>query len=238
MAFKEKLMFFTDKMSVIHELIQQHSFILKRSYAKSILGMDLDFFSVDGSNKKYKYFMHNNNVGYPCNRLTERTIELALADEWLANCPESWEIGAVSPYYWPKRVQNIIDPTDSHPQVNYHGSIFDFDVSGKDLLSISTIEHVGLSQYGLEEKIDAVHALEKISAEARNFLITIPVGWNKVLDDFIFSGGAKNECNVRFFIRNKYELWEPASSKYARLPYAGKKPWANAVVVLERGNYL
>lgn len=231
-------MLFDDTKKVILELVEQQSYMLKRFYAKNILGMDLEFFSVDGSSKKYKYFIHNHNFGYPCSRLTERTIELALADEWLNNCPESWEIGAVSPYYWPKRVQNVVDPTDSHPQVNYHGSLFDFDISGKDLLLISTIEHIGQSQYGLEEKADAVQSLEKISAEARNYLITIPVGWNNLLDDFVFSGGAKNLCNVRFLIRNKYELWEPVSSKYARLPYAGKKPWANAVVVLERGNYL
>jgi len=231
-------MFFNDKIKIALELLEQQSYLLKRSYAKNILGMNVEFFSIDGSDKMYKYFIHNHNLGYPCRRYSERTIELALADEWLNNCPNSWEIGAVSPYYWPKRVQNVIDPTDPHPQVNYHGSLFDFDFSGKDLLLISTIEHIGQSQYGLEEMVDAVRAFEKIAVEANNFLITVPIGWNNLLDDFVFSGGANDLCNVFFLVRNRFELWESVPSKYARLPYAGKKPWANSVAILERGNKL
>jgi hypothetical protein len=231
-------MLFNDKLKLIPELVEQQSYILKRFYAKHFLEMDLESFSLEGYDKKYRYFNHSHNMGFPCRRFTERTIELALADEWLNNNPDAWEIGAVSPYYWPKRVLNVIDPTDTHPQVNFHGSLFDFDLSGKDLLLISTIEHIGQSQYGLEEKVDAVQALEKISAEANNYLITFPVGWNNLLDDFVFSGGAHDLCNVCFLVRNKYELWEPAPSKHARLPYGGKKNWANSVAILERGNKL
>jgi len=231
-------MLFSDKKKIILELLEQQKYLLKRFYARNILRMDLEYFSFEGSDKKYKYFIHNYNMGYFCRRYSERTVELALADEWLNICPDSWEIGAVTPYYWPKRVLNVIDPTDTHQLVNYHGSLFDFDLSGKDLLLISTIEHIGQPQYGLEEKVDAVQALEKIAAEADNFLISFPVGWNSLLDDFVFSGGADGLCNVRFLARNKYELWESIPSKYARLPYAGGKPWANSVAILERGNNL
>lgn len=219
----------------IMELFEQQVFLLKRFYARQVLDMDLEFFFLDNSGRKYKYFNHSYNLGHYCRRYTERTVELALADEWLKIYPDSWEIGAVTPYYWPNRVGNIVDPTDKHPQVNCRFSLLDIDLTDKNLLSISTIEHIGQLQYGLAEDANAIQALQKIASESNNFLITFPVGWNAVLDDFIFTGGARGFCNVHFLSRNRYELWDSVPAESARLPYGGKRMWANSVVILHRG---
>lgn len=63
------------------------------------------------------------------------------------------------------------------------------DLSGKNVLCISTIEHIATGDYGVE--INAAEspllALKKILNEASNSLITFPVGVNAELDDY-FSG--------------------------------------------------
>ena len=70
----------------------------------------------------YKLFCHTHNCGWPPFRMTERSVELALADEWLTTKDNVIEIGAVTPYYWPKRISNVVDPTDSHELVNIKAS--------------------------------------------------------------------------------------------------------------------
>jgi hypothetical protein len=219
-------------------LYRQICYIFNRYYANVVLGNNLEFFELTDSTNKYKYFYHNHNLGYHCLRYTERIIELSLANEWLEKCPDSWEIGAVTPYYWPKRVKWIVDPTDKHPQVSHRISMFDLDFTGKDVLMISTLEHIGSCEYGIDEEFNSIQAFLKISNEARNYLITFPIGWNALLDEFVLSGKSDSYCKVRYLVRNKYELWNSTTRDFARMPYGKKKHWANSVVILEKGDIL
>jgi len=77
-------------------------------------------------------------------------VELAVADRWLnqQHIANVVEVGAVTPYYWPGRVHHVVDPTDAHPGVTVRESIFDVSLVGKTVLSVSTIEHIGLGAYG------------------------------------------------------------------------------------------
>ena len=76
------------------------------------------------SGKEFNYFYHSYNCGWPP-YVTERSVELALADFWLDHIDPSdvIEIGAVTPYYWPGRVSSIVDPCDSHPAVTLRQSV-------------------------------------------------------------------------------------------------------------------
>ncbi len=148
--------------------------------------------------KAYTLFTHNMNCGWPPFRMTERSVELSIADEWIDDHDDIFEIGAVTPYYWPGRISNIVDPTDKHALVNIRKCLFEVDVSGRNVLSISTIEHVGQTEYGLKkDKYLAISALERLTSQANDFLITIPVGWNKHLDAHLFS--EDNKKNFKQF---------------------------------------
>lgn len=192
----------------------------------------------------YSYYFHRFNAGWPPERCTERIVELSVADRWLANgeTEDLVEIGAVTPYYWPGRISRVVDPADSHPAVTERKSLFDMDLTGKSVLSISTIEHVGLSQYGTDEQEsthDAINALKKISREASEFLITIPVGYNPTLDKYLFSDIEEDDQTQRYFLvrDGNYQWHEVLDKNQASIPYGGPD-WANSLVVLERGGRL
>jgi hypothetical protein len=192
--------------------------------------------------REYRYFFHYHNCGWPPSRCTERTVELALADSWLDRIdPEAvYEIGAVTPYYWPRRVPNVVDPADPHKLVTVRRSLFDLDLQGRDVLSISTLEHIGTGQYGLARAPgQAVAALRKILQEARNLLVTVPVGFNAVLDEALFTAAPQlADVALHFLVRQPDGLhWRQERDPLrARLPYG--EPWANSVAILERGTAL
>ena len=59
------------------------------------------------NDKEYFLFTHNINCGWPPFRMTERSVELHVADEWINNHNDIIEVGAVTPYYWPGRIKDI-----------------------------------------------------------------------------------------------------------------------------------
>jgi hypothetical protein len=200
---------------------------------------EYDSFSISDSEKRFEYFFHHFNCGFPGKRRTERTVELALADFWLEKVSNAWEIGAVTPYYWNGRIKEIIDPSDNHPNVTQRCSLFDVDFSDQNVISISTLEHVGENFYGLNEEATPAKAIKKIVKESNLMLATCPIGWNKQLDDFVFGEEIIDLCKIRFLVRNRDETWSPALKDEANRPYGGRKvDWANSLAILEKGSIL
>ena len=196
-------------------------------------------FSIAGSRNRFDYFHHSHNCGYPGKRKTERTVELALADYWLDRVLDPWEVGAVTPYYWPGRVREIVDPADRHERVTRRESLFNIDFTGKNVLSISTIEHIGESSYDLAEVADPVQALEKLASESKLMLVIIPIGWNAILDAYVLGGKMENSCKVRFVVRNRNETWSPRPRGRAYRAYGvNGLSWANSLAILEKGSVL
>jgi hypothetical protein len=211
---------------------------------------DIDYwygheFSFNG--RIYPLFAHRFNCGWPPRRMTERSVELALADAWLqqierrAEPQDVWEIGAVTPYYWPKRVPNVVDPYDSHPFANIRQSLFDISLTGRSVLSISTFEHIGVAEYGQQERPGlAIAAIEKLFLEASSFMVTVPIGYNQSLDDFLFSGVAQ-PAEIGFLMRPaRGNSWrqvgslEASKATYGPRAYDNPAGWANGLVILER----
>jgi hypothetical protein len=205
-----------------------------------------DTFRLAGATIAYPYYFHPHNCGMPGDRRrTERTVELALADVWLRRAHDPWEIGAVTPYYWPGRCRVVIDPADPHPAVTVRRSLLDVDLRGHDVLCISTVEHVGEARYGLAEQATPTAALEKILREGEGLLVTFPLGCKRPLDDLALGGGLDATCRVRFVVRGHDECWRPTVGETARQPYGtgwdpalGHEPWANSVAIVDRGGYL
>lgn len=181
-------------------------------------------------NKNLQLFEHNYNIGVLKNRMTERAFEMAIADKWLIGKTSVCEVGAVSPYYWPGRIQRVIDPYDPHEAVTDKASLFDTDYTNLDILSISTIEHVGTGDYNLSKNESAQDALEMIINQARTFLITIPLGYNKILDEYIYNNKDRFKDILSVYSRNIYDnRWK--RDPLIRNDYQYGPQWANSLAI-------
>lgn len=179
--------------------------------------------------KKYDLFEHPYNCGYIQERMTERSVELALAREFIDNCNDRiTEIGAVTPYYFYEgKISEIIDPTDIHARATAE-SLFDCNLKAKNVISISTVEHIGTSDYGMHERQNAADAIEKIIEEAESFLITAPLGYNGIVDQWV-ADHQKNEI-VKLLKRNINNHWEDITGNYEEIAYTHL--WANGLAVI------
>lgn len=178
------------------------------------------------------------NCGFRHNRMTERCLEMAIAKVWLTkNKKNVVEVGAVSPYYFSNLTHDVCDPSDTHGRVNLKTSMFNVDLKNKNVLSISTIEHIGTGEYGvpIDESESAILALEKIVNESQKCLITFPIGANKDLEQYVFQNQLPESVKISFFVRNSEDndfketkdINLVKSTKYGPIG-------ANAIVVIEK----
>ena len=121
----------------------------------------------------------------PSLRMTERSLEMAVADRWLKRIGHDRvvETGAVTPYDWPGRIAMVVDPYDPHPLVTHRTSLFGTDLSGLDVLrdlDAGTHRRGGLRPGRGEET--AVHALRRSRYPGE-----IPYGFNPAVDATLFS---------------------------------------------------
>ena len=145
---------------------------------------------------------------YNSPQTNERNIELPLAKYFIWKYRNHiTEIGAVTPYYYATN-HIIIDMNDTHPLVNFREDARGFDYTNRNILSISTLEHI---EKGYE-------LFKRIIETANNYLITIPVNFNKPFDKKI--NRIKED---RFFMRYKdtWELGGRFSKDYPYVPGRG-----------------
>lgn len=189
---------------------------------------------------RFPLFAHSHNCGHPTGIMSERSIELSLANIFLDTTPRdnAIEIGAVTPYYWPYRVLNICDPVDDHPRVNIRASYLDVSFRKKSILSLSTFEHIGQSDYGLpDDPALNRRAFEKLFDEAESFLVTVPGGYNQRMDDYLLGLDMKPKAaSLRHLLRVSGNHWvekaNPARSDL-RFSYG-----AYSLMVISRGSFL
>jgi hypothetical protein len=189
----------------------------------------------------YVVFCHTHNCGWPPSRMTERAVEVRLADRWLSHVlGPVIEIGAVTPYYWPSRVARVVDPADGHPLVTDRVSLFDIDTTGLNVLCLSTLEHIGSGEYGQPlDPIGPTKALAHLTANCRDYLITVPFGYNPDIDAAVF--GDASPVPAKFLMRSADgNDWRECSAHEARVPpsrRSGKDhfAYANGLAVMAKG---
>jgi hypothetical protein len=203
--------------------------------------IDLSF-SVNGH--KIRHYLVGKNINFPPFRMTERSIELALANIFIKQYGDSEvvEVGAVTPYYWPRRVKTIVDPYDAHSLVTHREDWTAHQGEYKAILSISTFEHIGLSDYGLNgdlKKSDL--ALNKLLNSDSDFLVTWPAAYNRYLDASVLRR-LPTLSNVQLFVwhrdtsGNKWRQIVEVNSITESCSYGPH--WANTLFVLYRGKGL
>lgn len=114
----------------------------------------------------------------------ERSVEVALG-RWFLSKFESniLEVGAVMPYYGSES-HKIIDLADEHPKSEKINAL-GYDYKDKNVLSISTIEHMMVKEYNNGSDKDSITFLNEVIASAPNYLITWGVGYNQFLDAYM-----------------------------------------------------
>ena len=185
--------------------------------------------------KYYELFEHPYNCFTHDVRMSERGVEVSLMKSWIDEInSDVVEIGAVSPYYFSdSRIVEVIDPADRHIKVTRHCSVFDVDLNGKNVLCISTLEHIGTGEYGLEEKENPINALNKILQESNHCLISFPYGYNEELD-----GWVEKNCTNDYFtimVRGLSNEWREKDFS-ATTPYRYKCAplYAFGLIIIEK----
>lgn len=201
--------------------------------------VDLACFPLDG--RPVPHFVHRHSAFHPPARMTERTIELALADIYLGAIGRGQvvEVGAVTPYYWPGRIGTVIDPVDEHELVTDRVGWSEWTGAGEPILSISTFEHIGAADYGLAaDPALARSALEKLLEGHETFLVTYPPGYNPDFDRLI-EDVDRSRPGWRILAWHR----GPRGNDWRQIDGAGLTPavrtygpaWANTVAALYRG---
>ncbi len=124
-------------------------------------------------------------LGYPSHAInSERVFEIPLlkyfVNKFTGN-PNFIEVGACSKHFM----------TVSHPIYDAQeiGAINEFaenlKYEGKHVLCISTLEHIGLGDFGLpRQPLHSITVLNMI-LDAETYLITFPIGQNTLLDYYV-----------------------------------------------------
>lgn len=93
------------------------------------------------------------------------------------------EVGCVMPYYG-RATHEIIDLADEHPSSRKVNAL-DMDYAGRNVLAISTLEHMHTREYSNGSDMDGVTCLTKILTSATNYCITFPTQYNDGLTAYL-----------------------------------------------------
>lgn len=179
------------------------------------------------------YCYATNNKAW-CN---ERKVEVPLGQWFLQKFGFNVvEVGSVMINYgWDMHI--IVDLSDPNPKVlNYNA--LDCDYNGRDVLSISTAEHMMKREYDNGSDEDSIRFVNMVAEQAKNYLITFPCGYNEFLDTHILNSAlprvilkrinAENEWEQDFDLRN---MNYPFAHCDGRVP-DGRWNNANAIVII------
>ena len=187
-------------------------------------------------NLDFEFYDHSHNTTI----LNERAIECSLAFDFIEKVKDFIEIGCVMPHYTDHK-QPCYDLTEKHINcINKDAS--ELDIKGKNILSISSIEHFGTQDYGMKgiDSKKGIEFLKKILSQCNKYFLTVPIGYNRDIDNFIFS----NVPNARFLSKDHNSTVNNWSEKTAKELTESEKSygakgntknygWANTVCIIE-----
>jgi SAM-dependent methyltransferase len=184
-------------------------------------------FTLDG--RDYRYCWDRTGT-WRSERAVELPVAIAAAQE--ADPDRTLEVGNVLRRYTDLQ-HAVIDRYEAAPGVQ-NADAETFDGGPYDLIvSVSTIEHIGFDELPRDpgKVFRAVENLRGRLAPGGRMLATVPLGYNRDLDDALTGGALSAEVSY-LMRRSKPQSWQQDSREEARrLSYGW--PWggANAVAV-------
>lgn len=170
--------------------------------------------------------------GYNHAGRNERTIEVPLGQAFVRLHKNVVEVGAVLPYYQTCK-HEIVDETDNKATV-FADAVEYGGLKGKSVLSISTVEHMGTGKYG--GKVDQYmpkYFLQKLIDEAKDYLVTAPIGYTAYADNLIKVWDDLGKITVIYLVRDKNNQWSVTDQATAMAcKYDKPYKWANAIAVI------
>lgn len=188
-----------------------------------------DYFYFNG--KKYEYLIHPYNLSW----INERTAEIPIVLDFLnqTNKKNILELGAVLQHYL--KVQwDVVDKFETGEKV-INKDILEFKPRKKfDLIiTISTLEHIGFDDEDKPEKIlEAIESLKKCLNKKGNIIATVPLGYNKFMDNHIFNktlGFSRYYFMKRINRKNKWK--EACIEEVKNIQYNHPYNNANAIAI-------
>jgi len=178
-------------------------------------------------NRRASYWLGEHSLGYCLDDynqsyFNERTAEIPLAKAALAACEgRVLEIGNVLCHYGVTG-HTVADKYEAGPGVlNVDVVDLAFDEPFDLILSISTLEHVGLDEEEQEpgKPLRAIEHLKGLLAPGGELLVTIPIGYNPALDAILLSDAHPFDT-LRFLTRRGLNRWvEGTASEAAHAQY-------------------
>lgn len=179
-------------------------------------------FIFNGIQLPYSYFVYNSTYG------SERAIEISIGKWFLEQYDDVLEIGNVMNHYYPIR-HDVVDKYEKVDGVR-NEDVVDIKDAHKNILSISTLEHVGFDENGDHKKFyQAIEIVKGLFTE--NLLITVPWGYNPSVDEFL--RGNHGGLDLTFYYRDGRE-WKVGNFETIEpMTYGSKYSCANAIAVLQ-----
>ena len=165
--------------------------------------------------------------GYNSPHLNDRTIELPLFEYFKNKFNDIIEIGAVSPYYF-ESMHKIIDLYDNYT-LCIRQDATKLDYVDLNVISISTFEHIGKGDFDNTINHDnAFNLLNKIIKQAKNYLITFPIGYHKEFDNLVKNSSIKKIVMKRV---NQENEWQYDGENFD-FKFAWPFPWGNGNCII------
>ena len=191
-----------------------------------------NYFEIAG--KKYRYLYHRHNYSWRHERCVEVPIIWDLVKKYTGRGKNVLEVGNVLINYYPVK-HDVLDKYEIARNV-INEDVVTFKPKKKyDLIvSISTLEHVGWDEPKRDRmKIPrAIESLRGMLSKSGKLVFTMPLGYNKFLDELLASG--KLKFNDTYYMKriSKDNQWVETSWDDVRdTKYGHSFIGANALVI-------
>lgn len=171
---------------------------------------NLYYFQTLGNNESFNigelelpYIREESNRSYR----NERSVELGVFKWFIEKFNNDvFEIGDVSCHYSFFKDHKILDPHGPYIH-SIRKDVMDYDYTNLNVVSISCFEHFTTLEYSNNSDDLAIHALNKVVKESKNFLVSIPIGVNRILEKYIKDSKLQYTFMVRDSKRGETNNW-------------------------------
>ncbi|MGH9484659.1 MAG: hypothetical protein ACRD1F_06355 [Terriglobales bacterium] len=162
----------------------------------------------------------------------ERCIEVAIGKRFLDTHSDVLEIGNVLSRFYPV-THPVVDKYEVAKGVR-NEDVLDFREGHRNILAISTLEHIGLDEPGDGDHTKFLRAVANLKSLAgETLLFTVPWGYNPSVDAFIRSFTRTSANAMILYYRAGHEWRQGTLEEIAPRTYHSRYWYANAIAVVE-----
>lgn len=149
------------------------------------------------------------------------------------------EVGCVMPLYgYSEHISINVLNTESPSGVLLDSNPLEYDFTGKNVISLGVIEHLGKDETSINFDEDApIKLCEKIISEANNYIISCALLYNDVLDDWLKQKTKEADFNwCGYTLDNSSQFWSCREKDEIcfdmKYKHGGKYEFANSNIFL------